>query len=85
MIDIEKLPQKAQIWLSIIQFKYLGYHFQRMVFNIASIMTNEELSCDDKARELAAMSKFYDKFDQEIILKYVKKFALFDTKHWTKC
>ena len=83
-MNIAALPQKAQIWLDIIQFQYIGYHFQRMMFAIASIMSNESLSDKDKAQQLAEFCDDYDETDQEIVLKYVTKYSKFDAKRWTK-
>ena len=83
-MDIASLPEKAQIWLSIIQFEYIGYHFQSMMFTIASIMSDDSLSYAEQARRLAEYSDMLDSFDKEVVLDYVSKYSKFNDKRWTK-
>ena len=83
-MDITALPQQAQIFLSIIEFDKIGAFFQKMMFDLVSIMSNESLSNNDKARELALIFELYDEVDQTTILEYVNKYSKFSNKRWIK-
>ena len=83
-IDITALTEQAQIWLELVGFEFLNHHYQRMMFEIARVMSDDSIDAHYKALALEETFEQYDEIDQVIMLEYIDKYYHFNNKRWTK-